>query len=117
MTESIQSALVDSSDPDIWHIWLSSTGGLEEPGEFEDPSSESIHITAPAKAFNGEPCGFSTYKELLKFEYAGQTWTYKEGDSAVGTLTVSLEDGYLTVDFTNYDNFSGHYSGPAVVVE
>ena len=116
-TEAVQSALVDKSDPDIWHVWLSAVGGLEDLSEYEDPYNEAIHITAPAEAFNAGGVGFSTYKEILKFEYAGQTWQYTEDNSVRGTLEVSLEGDMLTVDFTNYDNFSGHYSGTAVIVE
>ncbi len=116
-TEAVQSALVDKSDPDIWHVWLSAVGGLEDLPEYEDPYNDAIHITAPAEAFNAGGVGFSTYKEILKFEYAGQTWQYTEDNSVRGTLEVSLEGDMLTVDFTNYDNFSGHYSGTAVIVE
>lgn len=116
-TEAVQSALVDKSDPDIWHVWLSAVGGLDELSEFEVSYNEAIHITAPAEAFNAGGVGFSTYKEILKFEYAGQTWQYTEDNSVRGTLEVSLEGDMLTVDFTNYDNFSGHYSGTAVIVE
>ena len=116
-TEAVQSALVDKSDPDIWHVWLSAVGGLEDLSEYEDPYNEAIHITAPAEAFNAGGVGFSTYKEILKFEYAGQTWQYTEDNSVRGTLEVSLEGDMLTVDFTNYDNFKGHYSGTAVIVE
>lgn len=116
-TEAVQSALVDKSDPDIWHVWLSAVGGLEDLSEYEDPYNDAIHITAPAEAFNAGGVGFSTYKEILKFEYAGQTWQYTEDNSVRGTLEVSLEGDMLTVDFTNYDNFSGHYSGTAVIVE
>lgn len=116
-TEAVQSALVDKSDPDIWHVWLSAVGGLEDLSEYEDPYNDAIHITAPAEAFNAGDVGFSTYKEILKFEYAGQTWQYTEDNSVRGTLEVSLEGDMLTVDFTNYDNFSGHYSGTAVIVE
>ena len=116
-TEAVQSALVDKSDPDIWHVWLSAVGGLEDLSEYEDPYNEAIHITAPAEAFNAGGVGFSTYKEILKFEYAGQTWQYAEDNSVRGTLEVGLEGEQLTVDFTNYDNFSGHYSGTAVIVE
>ena len=116
-TEAVRSALVDKRDPDIWHVWLSAVGGLDELSEFEDSYNEAIHITAPAEAFNAGSVGFSTYKEILKFEYAGQTWQYAEDNSVRGTLEVGLEGEQLTVDFTNYDNFSGHYSGTAVIVE
>lgn len=116
-TEAVRSALVDKKDPDIWHVWLSAVGGLDELSEFEDSYNEAIHITAPAEAFNAGSVGFSTYKEILKFEYAGQTWQYAEDNSVRGTLEVGLEGEQLTVDFTNYDNFSGHYSGTAVIVE
>ena len=67
-TEAVQSALVDKSDPDIWHVWLSAVGGLEDLSEYEDPYNEAIHITAPAEAFNAGGVGFSTYKEILQFE-------------------------------------------------
>lgn len=116
-TEAVQSALVDKSDPDIWHVWLSAVGGLEDLSEYEDPYNEAIHITAPAEAFNAGGVGFSTYKEILKFEYAGQTWQWLDDGSARGSLEVYLEGEQLTVDFTNYDNFKGHYSGTAVIVE
>ena len=116
-TEAVQSALVDKSDPDIWHVWLSAVGGLEDLSEYEDPYNEAIHITAPAEAFNAGGVGFSTYKEILKFEYAGQTWQWLDDGSATGSLEVYLEGEQLTVDFTNYDNFKGHYSGTAVIVE
>ena len=116
-TEAVQSALVDKSDPDIWHVWLSAVGGLEDLSEYEDPNNEAIHITAPAEAFNAGGVGFSTYKEILKFEYAGQTWQWLDDGSAMGSLEVYLEGEQLTVDFTNYDNFKGHYSGTAVIVE
>ncbi len=116
-TEAVQSALVDKSDPDIWHVWLSAVGGLEDLSEYEDPYNDAIHITAPAEAFNDGGVGFSTYKEILKFEYAGQTWQWLDDGSAMGSLEVYLEGEQLTVDFTNYDNFSGHYSGTAVIVE
>lgn len=117
MTEPIQSALVDTSDPDIWHIWMSTFGGLESVSEYEDPYYEAVHITAPAEAFNAGPAGFSTYKGILKFEYAGNTWEWKDDGSVTGTLEAWLEDGQLTVDFTDYNGFEGHYSGPATVVE
>lgn len=113
-TQSIQSALVDKSDAEIWHIYLSPVGGLEYVSEFEDPYNESVHITAPAEAFNiGAGVGFSTYKDTLKFEYAGNTWQYDD----MGTLEVYLDGNSLTVDFTTYGELKGHYSGTAVTVE
>ncbi len=115
-TEQIQSALVDKTDPDTWHIYLSSVGGLEYESEFIDMGA--FHITAPAKAFNaGYGIGFSQYQDGgLKFEYEGNTWQYVDVDSR-GTLTVDLTaDNQLTVDFTTYGDVIGHYSGPAIVV-
>lgn len=114
-TEQIQSALVDKTDPEIWHIYLSSVGGLEDEGEFIDMGA--FHITAPAEVFNaGYGAGFSTYKDVLKFEYEGNTWQYVDADTK-GSLTVDLtDDGQLTVDFTTYGDVKGHYSGPAVVI-
>lgn len=113
-TQSIQSALVDKSDAEIWHIYLSPVGGLEYVSEFEDPYNDSVHITAPAEAFNiGYGVGFSTYKDILKFEYAGNTWQYDD----MGTLEVYLDGNSLTVDFTTYGDLKGHYSGTSVIVE
>lgn len=116
-TRPIQSALVDKSDTDIWHIWMSPIGGLEYVSEYEDPANDAIHITAPAEAFNYGPVGLSTYKGILKFEYAGNVWEFKEDGSIVGTLEVYLDGDLLTVDFSDYDEFEGHYSGVAVIVE
>ena len=116
-TMPIQSALVDKSDTDIWHIWMSPIGGLEYVSEYEDPANDAIHITAPAEVFNYGPVGLSTYKGILKFEYGGNVWEYKEDGSVVGTLEVYLDGDLLTVDFSDYDEFEGHYSGVAVIVE
>ena len=116
-TMPIQSALVDKSDTDIWHIWMSPIGGLEYVSEYEDPANDAIHITAPAEVFNYGPVGLSTYKGILKFEYGGNVWEYKEDGSVVGTLEVYLDGDLLTVDFSDYDEFKGHYSGVAVIVE
>ena len=116
-TRPIQSALVDKSDTDIWHIWMSPIGGLEYVSEYEDPANDAIHITAPAEAFNYGPVGLSTYKGILKFEYAGNVWEFKDDGSVVGTLEVYLDGDLLTVDFSDYDEFEGHYSGVAVIVE
>ena len=113
----IQSALVDKSDTDIWHIWMSPIGGLEYVSEYEDPANDAIHITAPAEVFNYGPVGLSTYKGILKFEYGGNVWEYKEDGSVVGTLEVYLDGDLMTVDFSDYDEFKGHYSGVAVIVE
>lgn len=109
--ESINSILVDKSDASIWNIYLSATEGLETVDEFV--ADWAFKITAPKEAFNGEPAGFSTYKDSLKFEYEGQTWTYP----GTGTLTVSLEGDVLNLDFTTYGDVEGHYSGPATIVE
>lgn len=114
-TQAIQSVLVDKSDADIWHIYVSEVGDLEYVSEFEDMGA--IHITAPAEVFNAGPVGFSTYKEDLKFEYEGKTWQYKEDGSVVGTLDVSLVEDQIVLDFTTYSDLSGHYSGTAVIVE
>lgn len=114
-TQAIQSVLVDKSDADIWHIYVSEVGNLEYVSEFEDMGA--IHITAPAEVFNAGPVGFSTYKEDLKFEYEGKTWQYKEDGSVVGTLDVSLVEDQIVLDFTTYSDLSGHYSGTAVIVE
>ncbi len=114
-TESIKSILVDKSDAEIWHIYLSATPGLATVDDFV--ADYAFHITAPAEAFNGEPVGFSTYKGTLKFEYEGNTWTYQEDGSSVGTFTASLEGDQLTLDFTTYGDVEGHYSGTTIVVE
>ena len=112
--QAIQSALVDKSDAEIWHIYLSPVGGLEYVSEFEDPYNDAVYITAPAEAFNiGAGVGFSTYKDTLKFEYAGNTWQYDD----MGTLEVYLDGNSLTVDFTTYGELKGHYSGTAVILE
>ena len=72
-----------------------------------------VLLDAPAEAFDGEPAGFSSYKEILKFEYDGNTWQYP----GTGTLIVSLDGDELELDFTTYGDVEGHYSGTAVVVK
>ena len=116
-SQKIKSALVDKSDPDIWHIYLSEVGGLETVGEFEEMCP--VHITAPAEGFNiGDGIGFSTYKDgSLKFEYEGETWQWADDGSMTGSLEAYLEGDMLEVDFTTYGDLSGHYSGTAVIVE
>lgn len=115
-SQEIKSALVDKSDPDIWHIYLSEVGGLETVGEFEE--MWPVHITAPAEGFNIGGIGFSTYKDgSLKFEYEGETWQWADDGSMTGTLEAYLEGDMLEVDFTTYGDLSGHYSGTAVIVE
>lgn len=112
MTEAIQSVLVDKTGGDIWEIWVSAVGGMELPEEFE--ADGAIHITAPAEAFNaGYGVGFSTYPDILKFEFMGETWQYPD----MGTLTVDLNGTDIVLDFTTYGNLEGHYSGTAVVIE
>lgn len=110
-TEAIKSILVDQSDAEIWHIYLTATPGLTTVDEFV--ADWAFHITAPAEAFDGEPAGFSSYKEILKFEYDGNTWQYP----GTGTLIVSLDGDQLELDFTTYGDVEGHYSGTAVVVK
>lgn len=110
-TEAIKSILVDQSDAEIWHIYLTATPGLTTVDEFV--ADWAFHITAPAEAFDGEPAGFSSYKEILKFEYDGNTWQYP----GTGTLIVSLDGDELELDFTTYGDVEGHYSGTAVVVK
>ena len=113
-TESIKSILVDQRDPEIWHIYLTATPGLETVQDFID--DWAFHITAPAEAFNGVGVGFSTYKETLKFEYDGNTWCWLDDGTAKGSLTVSLDGNQLELEFTTYGDVTGQYSGPAIVV-
>lgn len=114
-TRAIQSALVDKSDAEIWHIYLSPVGGLEYVSEFQDPANDAVHITTPKEVFDLGSAGFSTFPETLMFEYGGQTWKYD--DKTFGTLEVILEGSELTVDFTTYGDLVGHYGGTAVIVE
>lgn len=113
-TESIKSILVDKSDAEIWHVYFSATPGLATVEDFV--ADWAFHITAPADAFDGQPAGFSTYKDTLKFEYDGNTWDYDDGNGR-GTFTATLEGDQLTMDFTTYGDVVGHYQGTAIVVE
>lgn len=110
-TEAINSILVDKSDTEVWHIYFTATPGLTTVNEFVE--DWAFHITAPAAAFDGEPNGFSTYKDTLKFEYDGNTWQYP----GTGTFTATLEGNHLELDFTTYGDVEGHYSGTVTVVE
>ena len=113
-TQAIQSALVDKSDPDIWYVYLSPIGGLEDVSEYEDPFYEAIKITLPAEAFEMGSCGFSTYKDIMKFEHNGESWQYP----GTGSITeLSLDGDQLTIGFTTYGDLEGYYSGTAVIVE
>lgn len=114
-TQAIQSALLDKSDAEIWHIYLSPVGGLEYVSEFQDPANDAVHITTPKEVFELGSAGFSTFKETLKFEYGGKTWKYDE--KTMGTLEVNLDGSALTVDFTTYGELKGHYEGQAIIVE
>jgi len=113
-TEQIKSILVDKSDDAIWHIYLTATPGLDTVDAFV--SDWAFHITAPSEAFDGDTYGFSTYKDILKFEYDGNTWQFSNNDT--GSITATLEDGHLELDFmANGGEVTGHYSGTAVIVE
>ena len=112
VTSAIASALVDTS-AEPWVIWLSSESGVTTVEGMQ--SADAVKITAPEEAFSGEPVGLSTYKETLSFAYKGIEWNYNNG--ARGTLTASLDGTTLSVEFTNYDNLNGYYSGEAVVIK
>lgn len=113
-TESIKSILVDKSDAETWHIYLTATPGLATVEDFID--DWAFHITVPSEAFDGDSYGFSTYKDILKFEYDGNTWQFSNDDT--GTISVTLDGDQLDLDFNaNGDEVVGHYSGTAVIVE
>lgn len=112
VTSAIASALVDTS-AEPWVIWLSSESGVTTVEGMQ--SADAVKITAPEEAFSGEPVGFSTYKETLSFAYKGIEWNYN--NDAIGTLTASLDGTTLSVEFTNYGNLNGYYSGEAVVIK
>lgn len=109
-TSPISSVVLDTT-ADLWTIWLSSESGIETVDAMQ--SADAVKISAPEEAFSGEPVGFSTYKDM-EFEYDGNVWNYENG--SLGTLTVSLDGENMLLEFTNYDNFKGYYSGPVVVI-
>ena len=112
VTEAIQSVLVDKTGGDVWEIWVSATPGLDTVEGFE--SDGCIHITAPSEAFNtGYGVGFSTYQDVLKFEFGDDVWQYPD----TGTLEVTLDGTDMVLDFTTYGDLVGHYSGTVTVVE
>lgn len=107
----IASVVVDTTS-ELWNIWLSGESGVETVEGMQ--SADALRITAPEEAFSGEPVGLSTYK-TIEFAYGDSVWNY--GNGAFGTLTVSLDGETLNLDFTNYENLNGYYSGPAVVIK
>lgn len=107
----IASVVVDTTS-ELWNIWLSGESGVETVEGMQ--SADALRITAPEEAFSGEPVGLSTYK-TIEFAYGDSVWNYDNG--AFGTLTVSLDGETLNLDFTNYENLNGYYSGPAVVIK
>lgn len=107
----IASVVVDITS-ELWNIWLSGESGVETVEGMQ--SADALRITAPEEAFSGEPVGLSTYK-TIEFAYGDSVWNYDNG--AFGTLTVSLDGETLNLDFTNYENLNGYYSGPAVVIK
>lgn len=107
----IASVVVDTTS-ELWNIWLSGESGVETVEGMQ--SADALRITAPEEAFSGESVGLSTYK-TIEFAYGDSVWNYDNG--AFGTLTVSLDGETLNLDFTNYENLNGYYSGPAVVIK
>lgn len=107
----IASVVVDTTS-ELWNIWLSGESGVETVEGMQ--SADALRITALEEAFSGEPVGLSTYK-TIEFAYGDSVWNYDNG--AFGTLTVSLDGETLNLDFTNYENLNGYYSGPAVVIK
>lgn len=107
----IASVVVDTTS-ELWNIWLSGESGVETVEGMQ--SADALRITAPEEAFSGKPVGLSTYK-TIEFAYGDSVWNYDNG--AFGTLTVSLDGETLNLDFTNYENLNGYYSGPAVVIK
>lgn len=107
----IASVVVDTTS-ELWNIWLSGESGVETVEGMQ--SADALRITAPEEAFSGEPVGLSTYK-TIEFAYGDSVWNY--GNGAFGTLTVSLDGETQNLDFTNYENLNGYYSGPAVVIK
>lgn len=107
----IASVVVDTTS-ELWNIWLSGESGVETVEGMQ--SADALRITAPEEAFSGEPVGLSTYK-TIEFAYGDSVWNYD--NEAFGTLTVSLDGETLNLDFTNYENLNGYYSGPAVVIK
>lgn len=107
----IASVVVDTTS-ELWNIWLSGESGVETVEGMQ--SADALRITAPEEAFSGEPVGLSTYK-TIEFAYGDSVWNYDNG--AFGTLIVSLDGETLNLDFTNYENLNGYYSGPAVVIK
>lgn len=108
----IASVVVDTTS-ELWNIWLSGESGVETVEGMQ--SADALRITAPEEAFSGEPVGLSTYNKTIEFAYGDSVWNYDNG--AFGTLTVSLDGETLNLDFTNYENLNGYYSGPAVVIK
>lgn len=108
----IASVVIDQRPADLWVVWLSAQSGVETAEAME--AADAVKISAPEAAFSGEPVGFSTYKNM-SIAFRGTEWNY--GNGSLGTLTASIDEGTITLEFTNYDNLKGYYTGPAVIVQ
>ena len=110
----IASVVVDTTS-ELWNIWLSGESGVETVEGMQ--SADALRITAPEEAFSGEKYMRTprNHYKTIEFAYGDSVWNYDNG--AFGTLTVSLDGETLNLDFTNYENLNGYYSGPAVVIK
>ena len=72
-----------------------------------------LHITLPVGFIDGNAHGFSQ-SPYLYMKYAGKTFSKTEGYS--GTVTISVEDGMMKVEATNYDDLEAKYEGGYEVV-
>lgn len=109
-TKEINSVIVDNTDDNVWHVYLTSTGGAETV----DEASNGVKISLFSKDFNGEPVGFSM-DDTYCVTYKDQVFNAANGSS--GTITAYIEGETLTMDFTNYNGFTLHYSGPFIKVK
>lgn len=126
---TLSSAVITHADG-LYTVYLSHKEGVTT---VEGMADADIVLVTPEAFVNDGIKGFSGDEERAKVSitYDGVTYsqanTTKGGDSALalgGNVNLSLTDGKVAVDFTLFNiykysnaNMSGHFEGPATVIE
>ena len=89
---------------DLWKVIVESNG-------------KDLTITLPSSAFDGNPKGFSQFKNNpdVMVTYGDNVYNYASGHS--GTITVGIDEDTIHVEFTNYNDLQALYEGAFTLIE
>lgn len=89
---------------DLWKVTVESNG-------------KDFTITMPSTAFDGNPKGFSQFKNNpdVMVTYGDNVYNYASGHS--GTITVGIDGESIHIEFTNYNDLKVLYEGAFTLIE